>query len=981
MNQNQTGAGDSGSSLEMLFQEHVRDYLIERHGYRRLDSRDISRSELALSEAELRGFLVSTDQEGFRLLAEEYHGESEACIQVIWALGKACERRPLWLVLRDGLDVRGRSVRLFYPKPRSPGTADGDKHAKNRWSLVHHYRFGPRNEEIDLVLFLNGLPIVALELKHEAAGQDVDDAVYQYLRRDQHDSVLRLPFLFVASDTSKVKMSTDPRSSDEFRWLNANLVNTPDTKGEFAIEHLYRDVLSPDQLSEAISSFLVRGSDSRTIFPRYHQSRMVRRLSSDALGHFTASGDIGKKYLVRHSAGSGKTLSICWLAERLHSLFNMSDGRKLTDTVFIITDRRSLDKNIRDELSGFAHLKDIVGYAKKAEDLRKHLKANTPIIVSTIQKFSWILEKLQADESLQTRRVAFLIDEAHRSQDNKLGDALRSPFRTDPASSVFDDSEEEEEPDEDELAEAIRRHDRNQLFVAFTATPSQTTGELFGASFDDYSEAQAIAEGYILDVADKIISYKTLYNVAWRERPISGSAKEYPKSIVSRALRAMAYEDTEIIQFKAEEMLTLFEKSVSSLIDGQAKAMIVASSRLAGLRYYRTIAAKLRERGSEYKALFAFSDFSCKEESDPAEVVKTEAEINSLAKGESIEDRFARSEYRILIVANKFQTGFDEPLLAGMFLDKMVADRNAVQTVSRLNRCWPHKESVVVVDFTNNAEAIIKAFQKYRGASPHAPREPEAKECTDLYNQIMGLGVIRLEDVTLYRSVMHPRGNALAQGVAISIRKGLESSIPNPDERRAHVSLMERFLERYYFLSSIFSFPEEINSAALFFEYLVPQLLLRGGQEELNTLLSHLYLPKATVLYVGEKKNDQKKRPHGGGGSGGPGGRPPRASLDEVMADLRQLYQISDNEALLIREVTESKIEDNGIRIEVERNRANHLYLSGPYRKQMNNDIQESYNERGHSDELGDQRYVGAGGIFDFMAITIIDHHLRAIAC
>lgn len=960
-------------SLELLFQEHIREYLIKRHGYARLDQRSVSNPDLALIEAELWAFLTSTAQEGLNELIADYRDDAKG--QVVRALEEACKRRPLWLILRDGLMVRGRSLRLFYPKPRSPVATDSNNYEKNRWGVVHHYRFGDRREEIDLVLYLNGLPIVTVELKHEAARQDVDDAVRQYGKRDHHEPIFKLPFLYLAADTSKVKMATDPGNPDNFRWLNADLVNKADTAEEFAVEHLYRDVLSPDQLAEAIASFLIYTPNGGTVFPRYHQSRMVRRLTDDILARFRSRGDIGGKYLIQHSAGSGKTLSICWLADRIHSLFDMGDGNKLTDTVFIVTDRRSLDKNIRDEFVNFAHLKDIVGFAKKAEDLRRHLKKNTPIIVSTIQKFAWILDKLQTDSSLRDRKVAFLIDEAHRSQDGKLSEAIKIPFRTDPE---IEDTDEE--PDDDELADAIRRNDRNQLFVAFTATPSQKTGVLFGNSFDTYTEAQAIAEGYILDVADKIISYKTLYNVAWRARPASGAAKEFPKGIVKKALRTMAYEDMEIIQYKAEEMLTIFERSVAPLIAGKSKAMIVASSRVAGLRYYRTIVRKLAERGADYKALYAFSDFSYREDGADTDTVITETALNGLAPGEAIEDRFSKDEYRILIVANKFQTGFDEPLLAGMFLDKMVADRNAVQTVSRLNRRHPQKEAVIVVDFTNNAEEIIKAFQKYRGENPHQPREPQPRECADLYEEILRIGVVATNDIDLYFTVRNPRGNALAQAVVAAVKAKLKDRFSEPDDRRNHISLMERFLDRYYFLSSVFAFPEPIDRAVLFLEFCVPQLLLRGGQDELNALLKNLYLPKATVQFVGEKRNDGKPRPHGGGGSGGPGGRPPKTSLDEAMADLRELHRISDEEALLIREVTEAKMEDRTVRSEIELNRTNDLFLVGPYKRQMNEGIQKSYVDHGRSGELGDQRYIGPGGIFDFMAVTIIDYHLNAIA-
>jgi type I restriction enzyme R subunit len=389
--------------------------------------------------------------------------------------------------------------------------------------------------------------------------------------------------------------------------------------------------------------------------------------------------------------------------------------------VFILTDRRSLDKNIRDEIENFTHLHDIVGIARKADDLEAYVAKRRPIIVTTQQKFAWILEKLEKDAELKKLRVAFLIDEAHRSQEGNMGAAIRKPFR-DNNNQSEDGGDAEVEVDEDEkIAQIIREHDRNQLFVAFTATPSPATVTLFGGAFDTYSEAEAIAEGYIVDVATSIISYETLYNLRCTVVPPESEERLYPKGVVAKALKNVAYQDEELIQYKAEVMLRIFDEDVKPLIAGCSKAMIVSSSRVAGLRYFEVIKEKLRERKADYKVLYAFSDFTHPETNEAI----SEHALNGLNQGEHIEDRFEGDDYRVMVVANKFQTGFDQPLLAGMFIDKPVLDRNAVQTVSRLNRCSPGKSDVVVVDFTNNAKSILKAFAKYRKGTPFEPVEPD----------------------------------------------------------------------------------------------------------------------------------------------------------------------------------------------------------------------------------------------------------------
>jgi type I restriction enzyme, R subunit len=352
----------------------------------------------------------------------------------------------------------------------------------------------------------------------------------------------------------------------------------------------------------------------------------------------------------------------------------------------------------------------VVGIARKSDDLPRFLRERKSIIVTTQQKFVWVLKEMRSNSALKTLRVAFLIDEAHRSQDHQMGAAIRLPFRA-PGEP---DSEAPEEDPEELIARVIREHDCNQLFVAFTATPAPATVSMFGKPFDSYTEAEAIAEGYIVDVAAGIISYKTLYHLHCPMVPPPDEERLYPKGVVSKALQNLAFQDDGLIQYKAEVMLRLFEKEVAPLIGGRAKAMIVASSRVAGLRYFTIIKEKLKERGAGYQVLYAFSDFVHPE----TNAAISEHAVNGLQTGELIEDRFEGDDYRLMVVASKFQTGFDQPLLAGMFLDKPVLGRNAVQTVSRLNRCHPGKRDVVVVDFTNEESLYIRQVTEEKIADP-----------------------------------------------------------------------------------------------------------------------------------------------------------------------------------------------------------------------------------------------------------------------
>lgn len=965
---------------ELTFQQHIADYLVREHKYAVLEQIDITDTEHFIAEDQLWTFLKASQADTLKKLTDNYG--TDAREEVFKALRKELEHTPLWMLFRQGLPVRGLDFRLFYPKPRSAASASAVKYAENRITFRPHFYFGDMNQEIDFVFYLNGLPIVALELKHEA-NQNVHDAVAQFTKRDHTLKIFQHPFLYLAADTSDAMAATDPRKEQNFRWHNMGLTNTPTNPNEYAIEYLYREVLSQDQLLEALSFFLVRvpereAEDDKparpafTIFPRYHQSRLVRRVAEDITAHFTTTGDIGKKYLADHSAGSGKTLSICWLADRLHSLFKPGTNEKLVDITFILTDRKSLDTNIREDIDKFTHLNDVVGIAKKAEDLPRFLKDRKSIIVTTQQKFAYVLEEIQKNPELKKLRVAFLIDEAHRSQEGQMGAAIRLPFRKE---GEPDDEAPEEDP-QDQIAKVIREYDLNQLFVAFTATPAPATVTMFGKPFDTYTEAEAIEEGYIVDVATSIISYKTLYNLHCPIVPPPDEEKLYPKGVVSKALQNVAFQDDGLIQYKAEVMLRLFEKDVKPLIGGRAKAMIVTSSRPAGWRYFNIIKEKLKERSADYKVLYAFSDFVHPE----TNAAISEHAVNELQQGELIEDRFEGDDYRIMVVANKFQTGFDQPLLAGMFLDKPVLDRNAVQTVSRLNRCHHGKQDVVVVDFTNNAKQILKAFAKYRKGTPFEPEEPDQETCPKLHAQILAAGVFSQKDAADVVALLKTGTDAQVQFQVNALRTRFQAKLVDWEERKSFVYLLARFVKSYHFLTCFFTYPPEIQEFVTFSEWVGPQLIKAGTVSELMTQIRATIVTKAAVQYQGVMTSGGPVKLRPGGGKGGAGPVPAKVSVQDVIEQIRAKFDITDDEALYIKQVTEEKIADPVIRSTVQSHRDNLLYLEGPYRGQVNGEIQTTYDERGRYEELADPKYTDTGGIFDIMAVTVIQHNLSSAA-
>jgi type I restriction enzyme R subunit len=966
---------------ELNFQQHLTDYFIREHGYGMLEQSAITDTEHFIAEDELWNFLQATQADTLQQLADDFG--TDARMEVFKALRKELRHTPLWMLFRHGLQVRGLEFRLFYPRPRSAGSAASAKYEQNRITFRPHFYFGRNSEEIDHVLFLNGLPIVALELKHEK-NQSVHDAVAQFTRRDHALKIFQHPFLYLAADTSEVKAATDPRREENFRWHNMGLKNEQLTENpnEYPVEFLYREVLSREHLLEALSFFLVRVPEraaegdkaertAATLFPRYHQSRLVRRVAKDITRHFVTAGDIGKKYLAAHSAGSGKTLSICWLADRLHSLFKPGTNEKLVDITFILTDRKSLDTNVREDLDKFTHLKDVVGIARHSDDLPRFLKERKSIIATTQQKLAYILDEIRSNPELKKLRVAFLIDEAHRGQDGQMGAAIRLPFREE------DDADEEEEEDpQDKIARIIREHDLNQMFVAFTATPTRATVNMFGKPFDEYTEAEAIAEGYIVDVASSIISYKTLYNLHCPIVFQPGDEKLYPKGVIAKALQNAAFQDDGLIQYKAEVMLRIFEENVKPLIDGRSKAMIVASSRVAGLRYFEIIKEKLKERGAAYKVCYAFTDFVHPKTNQTI----TETEVNGLQPGELIEDRFEGDDHRIMVVASKFQTGFDEPLLAGMFLDKKVKKHNAVQTLSRLNRCHEGKQDVVVVDFTNNAKEILKAFAKYRKGTPFVPEEPDQETCPKLLAEIIAAGVFTQKDAGDLLTLVAVGTDAQVQYKVAALRAAFQAKIADAEQRKAFVHLLARFVKSFHFLTCFFTYPDEIRDFARFAETVGPQLIKTGAVSDLMKLIRATEVTKAAVQYQGVMTSGGPVKLKPGKGKKGEGPPMTRMTVQDMIAELQTRFQISDNEALYIRQVTEEKVADPAIRTTVREHREDTVYLEGPYRGQVNEEIQTTYDERGRFEELADTRYTDTGGIFDIMAITVIQTHLNDAA-
>jgi type I restriction enzyme R subunit len=445
---------------------------------------------------------------------------------------------------------------------------------------------------------------------------------------------------------------------------------------------------------------------------------------------------------------------------------------------------------------------------------------------------------------------------------------------------------------------------------------------------------------------------------------------------VSKALQNVAYHDDGLIQYKAEVMLRIFEKDVKPLIGGRAKAMIVATSRVAGIRYFKIIKEKLRERGATYKVLYAFSDFVHPETNESI----SEHAVNELKAGELIEDRFEGDDYRLMIVANKFLAGFDQPLLAGMFLDRPVIDRNAVQTVSRLNRSYEGKKDVVVVDFTNNARAILKAFAKYRKGTPFKPDEPDPELCTRLHADILEAGIFTQNDARGFVKLLATGTDAQVQFNVNGFRVRFQAKLASLEDRKTFVYLLARFVKSFHFLTCFFAYPPEIKEFATFAEYVGPQLIKAGSVSELMKQIRQTEVIKAAVEFQGVERSGGPVKLKLGTGKKGSGPPPKKVSVQDMISEIRAKFDISDEEALYIKQVTEEKAADPTIRSTVHAHREDLVYLEGAYRDQVNGKIQDTYSDLARYEELADPKYTDTGGIFDIMAVTVIQSHLAIAA-
>ncbi len=861
---------------EKRFEEDIAAYLTTYGGYQMGDSAVFNR-EKALDTGTFLSFLRTSQPKAWERFRKIYGADSER--QLIDRFCREVALRGLLNVLRQGFTDRGIRLRAVFWKPETSINATSQaQYAANVLHCTRQLHYSPNNENsIDIVLFLNGIPVVSMELKCQFTGQDTANAIEQYkFDRAGKEAIFEFKkrvLVHFAVDLAHVYMTTRLEGAATY-FLPFNQGSNgagrvggkgnPNNPEGYDTAYLWENVLRKDRLLEILHKYLhlQQTKDGKTgevkaeqmIFPRYHQLDVVTKLLADV----KANG-AGRSYLIQHSAGSGKSNSIAWLAHRLTGLHDDRDG-KIFQSVIIVTDRRVLDSQLQSTVYQFDHVAGVVQKIdQNARQLREAIEAGTGIIITTLQKFPVIYKEVHANN----KRFAVIVDEAHSSQ---TGDAARKLKRaladSEKVLEAYAKEESEEEAkrrdDEDRLLEELAAqgtHD-NLSFFAFTATPKDKTLQLFGRRdgqgkyhpFHVYSMRQAIEEGFILDVLQNYMTYGMYYRIA-------KAIPEDPELETAAGVRAIRRFETlhpHNISQKTAIMLEQFRNVTRHKIGGRAKAMIVTPSRLHAVRYLLEFKRQIKERGyTDLEVLVAFSG-----EVEDNGVTYTEEQLNKTIDGETIKEKalpaaFHADDYRLLIVAEKYQTGFDEPLLHTMFVDKKLSGVKAVQTLSRLNRTMRGKKDTFVLDFVNSAEDIRKAFEPYYEETV-LEEETDPNVVYDLRNTLETFGVCRQTEIGRFAEIFYA-SKAQSSGDLGKLQATLRPAVDRfealtEEARDRFKGTLARFNRVYAFITQVCRlFDKELHTFSVYAKFL-GTMLSKGGRDAIamddKVLLEYYRLEK-----------------------------------------------------------------------------------------------------------------------------------------
>ena len=795
--------------------------------------------ELCLIPEDVIDFIKDTQLEKYQKLTAQYGADTDQ--KIVQRLAKEVKEKKTLKILREGIRDRGQSFKLAFFKPTHSKTPEHQQwYDQNRLTIIRQLKYSTKNENsIDVVIFINGLPVVTMELKNALTGQKHTHAIRQYMKdRDPKEPLLEFQRCLVhfAVGTEKVSMCTELRGKGSyFLPFNEGLINH-DVEG-FATSYLWKDVLTKDSLMELVQNYinlqvdkekyydiktkkLSEKSSKKLIFPRYHQRRAVEKL----IEAIKKEG-VGGKYLIQHSAGSGKSNTITWLAHRLSDFYrDLDDEKALYSSVVVVTDRRVLDTQIQDNIRQFEQTPGTVAYIDKnktSQDLREAIESNKRVIVTTLQKFPVISDIIGQNKD---KTYAVIIDEAHSSQAGESARHLRKALSLEEA-----ETKDVKEKNIDEIIEEEiqKKGDQpNISFFAFTATPKDKTIELFGTDqpdgskrpFDTYTMEQAIKEGFIKDVLKNYMSWKRYYKLVKRTEI---DDKEYEQKKTVRVLSSYVDLQDHAIEKKARVMLEHFVSQTSKEIQGKARAMLVTKSRLHAVRFKRKFDEIMREMKLPYDALVAFSGTVTDSANGEEYTMKS---MNSLGGKISVPNALKLPQHRILIVANMYQTGFDEPLLQTMFVDKKLGGTSTVQTLSRLNRNMKGKDTTMVLDFVNDPEKVQEDFQKYYGGLyMEKDDQTDPNSLYDVLHKIESFDIILKNELQSFAEYFFKKGDhkEKLQPILNDIVNRYNENL-DEDQKLEFKASLKNFVRLYRFLSQIITFSDVelekwyVMSSALF---------------------------------------------------------------------------------------------------------------------------------------------------------------------
>lgn len=821
-----------------------------------IGSPDAFNAKYAIDEVRFWHFLELTQKKEL----EKLQKQSDWKLKILERLDRMVKKYGIIRLLRKGLEVDDANFALFYPLPlASSGESVRKNFDSNQFSVTRQLRYSLTNprEEIDMVMFINGLPFATMELKNHWTGQNAKvHGQNQYkLKRDVTQPVLNFGRCIVhfAVDTDEVYMTTKLNGGNTF-FLPFNIGhnfgkgNPPNPFGH-KTSYLWDEVLSRESIANIIQHFVrFDGTEKDPLnkktlyFPRYHQMDVVRKLIADA-----SKKGVGQTYLIQHSAGSGKSNSITWAAYQLIETYPESNnlpGSKgidnpLFDSVIVVTDRRLLDKQLRENIKEFSEVKNIIAPAYSSAELKSSLESGKKIIITTIQKFPFIINGI-AD--LSDKRFAVIIDEAHSSQSGSAADNMNR--------AMGNDATEEEVDAQDKILEAMRSRKMrgNASYFAFTATPKNATLEKFGVQQEDrtfkpfhlYSMKQAIEEGFILDVLANYTTYKSYYEISKsiEDNPLFDTTKAQKK------LKAFVERHPETIATKAEIMMDHFITKVvnTKKLKGKAKAMVVTQSIESAIRYYQAIQKILKDKGNPFKVAIAFSG-----KKTVNGIEYTEEGLNGFPEKDT-RDKFDSDDYRILVVANKYLTGFDQPKLTAMYVDKKLQGVLAVQALSRLNRAadklGKKTEDLFVLDFFNSSSDIKEAFDPFY-TSTTLSGATDVNVLHELKHVLDEVGVYEWSEVEDFVEKYFQGVNAQELSPIIDVAADrFNSGLDLTDNDKADFKIKaKQFVKIYGQMASILPF-EVLKWEKLFWflKFLIPKLLVNDRIDPIDELLNSVDL-------------------------------------------------------------------------------------------------------------------------------------------